>query len=301
MLCPPPPSDTSPELIEALIEHYREERASGDKALHVRFFGGPPPTPAQLAPLKGLPFSARVRPDLLTKSEAVRLKNAGCVAIELDALSFGREALKLSGRTYGPSYLESMSKGLSALGLRVGGVLSPGLPGTTHEDAIADAKIAAGLWSFVRIHPVLVLAGSELRHYLETHRYTPLTKGEAVTTCLEMMEIFEASGVDVIRVGLQPKQDGFGRAVAGPIHSGLRELVEARRTLLTLQSALAAYPRRSLIEIHCATADLIRVKGPLNQNIRTLRALGDFEEVHVKGSDEIDRGDWRIIATQGDS
>ncbi len=125
--------------------------------------------------------------------------------------------------------------------------------------------------------------------------YTPLTVGEAVSTCRDMLDILEPAGVRVIRVGQQPGPDGLGRAVAGPRHSSLRELVEARRTLDRLRDLMkeANLKGRNVV-IHCARADETRTRGPLNGNVRTLRAEFGLAELSVAADSERPRGAFAL-------
>ncbi len=294
LICPPP-DPPAPETVAALIEHYRTERAGPSEALQVRFFGGAPPTDAQLEAAQGLPISVRVRPDLLSRADAARLQRAGCTEIELDALSFHPDILREAGRTYKRGLLEEQTAGLQQAGLRVGGVLAPGLPRSSHETSLADARIAAGLWDFARIHPVLVLAGSRLRELHSRNRYKALELAEAVTTCLAMLEILEADGVAVRRIGLQPGPDGFGRAVAGPRHSGLRELVEARRTLGALRQRMHFMARpETAVVITCAPADETRTRGPLQAHVRALRAEFELADLVVETDPQLPRGSFTL-------
>jgi histone acetyltransferase (RNA polymerase elongator complex component) len=177
----------------------------------------------------GRPFVARVRPDLLTRAGQAALADGGALGIELDALTFSDPALRRCGRAHRARLVDQQLEGIRAAGLRAGVVLAPGLPGTCHADAIADAEHIVGKADVARLHPVLVLRGSRLARAHREGRYTPLTLPQAITTCGAMLEILEAGGVEVARVGLQARHDGYGRAVAGPRHPSLRQLVAARQ------------------------------------------------------------------------
>ena len=228
LLCGPEPGPPSLEILRADI--------ASRGGTHVGFFGGPPP-PAELVSAAGLPFVARVRPDRLTRAVLERLADSGATGIEIDALTFVDTALRACGRHYRRRLLEQQMDGIRAAGLRVGVVLAPGLPGTTHDDAIEDARRLVGCADVARIHPVLVIRGSRLaRAHLEG-RYRPLELHQAITTCRAMLEVLEDGGVEVARIGLQARHDGYGRAIAGPRHPSLRQLVEARRAPPPLRAA----------------------------------------------------------------
>src|SRR5690606_25851906 len=145
----------------------------------------------------------RVRPDLFARADAARLATAGVTEVELDALTFDDRLLHAAGRRYRGALVEEILRGLPSFGLAPGVVLWPGLPGSSHDDAVADARRAAPLVRTARLHPVQVIEGAALqRHHLDGS-YRPLELGEAVTVCRAMMDVLEAAGAQVIRVGLQ--------------------------------------------------------------------------------------------------
>ncbi len=293
ILCPPP-EPPSPALVDALVAHYRTERAHPADELIVAFFGGPPPGDDLLEAIGPLSFSLRVRPDLLSRGEAERLVARGAVAVELDALTFDDRALGRAGRAYRGALVLEMLDGLRALGVRVGIVLAPGLPGTWHDLCVEDATRAAPRVDTARLHPVLVLAGARLEAAHSDGRYAPLSLGAAVTVCRDMVDVLEDEGVEVIRVGLQPGPDGFGRAVAGPAHSALRQLVEARRVRDHLLQRLDGTPPGSHIVIKCAPRDETRTRGPFNQHVRDLRAERGLADIDIEPDPALDRGQWAI-------
>lgn len=276
------------------MHHYRTERAEAGDELMVGFYGGAPPTAAQLRATGDLPVAVRVRPDLLSREDAERLVDAGTVHVELDALTFDDSTLARAGRRYPPALVEDMLEGLASLGVRTGIVLAPGLPGTDFDTAVADARRAGPLVDTARLHPVLVLEHSRLHEWHLEQIYEPLTLGEAVTVCRAMLDELEAHGVEVIRVGLQPRPDGAGRALAGPAHPALRQLVEARRVREHLLAELDGTPPGKHIVIKCAPRDETRTRGPRNQHIRDLRAAFGADQVEILPDPDLVRGEWAI-------
>lgn len=294
-LCAPPPQPPDAELVQALVENYRRD----GRALRVGFYGGAPPTDAQLDAIAGLPFVARVRPDLLSRSELARLADRGATGIELDALTFHDPALASIGRRYRAARVCEQLAGIACAGLAPGLVLAPGLPSTSHAVAVEDARIAAGLARFARIHPVLVLDGSGLHRAHLDGTYTPLGLGEAVTTCRAMLDVLHEAGVEVIRVGQNPAADGLGRALAGPRHPALRQLCDARLVLAVLHARLEGTPPGSRVAIRCHPADETCARGPFNQHVRTLRAAYGLAELRVRPDPSLDRGEF-VLTDAGD-
>jgi histone acetyltransferase (RNA polymerase elongator complex component) len=216
------------------------------------------------------------------------------VAIELDVLTFDDLALRASGRRYRSALVLEQLAGLPELGLGVGIVLAPGLPGTSHASAVRDAEVAASRVGFARIHPVLVLVESGLRTSHMDGTYTALTVGQAVTTSRAMLEVFEQHGVPVIRIGQNPAADDLGRAVAGPIHAPLRQLVDGRRFLDRLRPRLCALPMGTAAVVRCHPADQTAIRGPMNQHVRSLRAEGELSELTIRPDPDLQRGELAI-------
>ena len=294
VLCPAPPIAPEVETISALVEHYRTDRAGPEDHLSVSFFGGAPPDVQSLDAIEGLPFTVRVRPDLLSRDQAAVLVERGATAIELDVGCFDDFALRWSGRPYTTSLVSEMAAGLAELGVRTGVVLTPGLPGTDYDTCIRDATKAGELFDTARIQPVLVLGGSRLQEMFEGGRYTPLTTRVAVAVCRDMMAILDAQNVEIIRVGAQPGPDGMGKLIAGPYHSSFRELVESKRAQDALRPLIASLRSPTSIRIRCAAGDETRARGPANANIRIFRVEFELERVVVEADPRFERGQWAV-------
>jgi hypothetical protein len=117
---------------------------------------------------------------------------------------------------------------------------------------------------------------------------------DAVATCRAMLDVLEPAGVQVVRVGLQPRHDGYGVAVAGPRHPSLRELVEAHRAREAVAARLGAEHRGRSVVVRCAPCDETRMRGPRNDNVRELRASHGLAALRVRPDPELPRGDLRL-------
>jgi hypothetical protein len=293
VLCPPPPPLFDPETVEALaLATERDERR--DRPVWVGFYGGPPPPPALVEAAGGRPLHVRVRPDLLDRATARRLIDAGAQCIELDALTLHNGILRSIGRRYRRSLIFEQLEGLREMGVENGIVLAPGLPGATFEMFLDDAQQISGRADTARLHPVLVLHDSRLRDLHQRGFYKALSVAEAVAACEEALDVLEAGGVRVLRVGQQATPDGLGRAIAGPKHPSLRELVEGQRTLKHLRSVLSTVRPGRRIELRCSPSDLSRARGPRNQNVRALRAEFRLSDLVVRADPDLPRGEFAV-------
>lgn len=278
LLAPPRRPLPSPELVAALVQHYlTERRRSPEQRAEVAFFHGGIP---QDDFLQAIPteLSRRVccTPADLSPDLARHLGARGVTTIEVELLTTQPGVARALGRPGRVSAHLQLIAGLRDLGFRVGAVLSPGLPGTTHHHALADAEWAAGdthpRVDFVRLHPAVAWTGSGLAQHAQDGRWTPMTLAEAVTTLHAMMDRLDAAEVPVIRVGQQPGADIPAKVAAGPTHPNLRALVEHRRFLDRMRAALEPLPRRRAPRIGVHPADLSWAKGPANANLRRLRS-----------------------------
>jgi hypothetical protein len=281
-----------------MIAHYRTERAVG-QALEVGLFHGGIPTDPQLEAAAGLPIRLACSPADLSRAAAERLQAAGVSTIELAIGSLDARVLRTNQiGARGPVIREMLSE-LSDMGLRIGAILNPGLPDSSHESALSTARSLVGLVSFVRIEPALALEGSRLSLLAQSGRWTPMRLSEAVTTTLAMVEILESGGVQIARLGLQPGQDIPCRATAGPVHPNLRQLIEVRRFYLRMAHELALVPQGSEVELQVNPRDLSWAKGTANANVRALRAERALSALWIRADETIPRGDVRLSAVSG--
>ena len=285
-MCAPPPPSPDAEVLRALLEQEPLD-------VRVHFFGGPPPSDALLDACRGRRVHVRVRPDRLDQEEAGRLLDAGVVGIELDALTFHTPALREIRRAYAGPRVQTMIEGLRQADVEIGLVLAIGLPGQRHEDSVRDAELARTV-DTVRLHPALVLRDSGLWDAHLAERYTPLSIAQAVTTTAAMLDVLEPAGVRVIRVGQQPGPDELGRAMAGPAHPSFRELVESRRALGRLRAISPLLAPTGTVTIRCHPSDQARARGPLNHNLRALRAELGVDEVRVLPDPSLPRGHYDL-------
>lgn len=193
-----------PELMEALLALAAEYTTAGR--------------------VSGIRFSTR--PDYLGDDVLRRLARYPVKTVELGVQSLSDRVLSACCR--GHSAVDAMDAiaRLRAAGYGVTGQMMLGLPGATAEDEFATARglIEAGVIS-ARIYPTLVLRGTRLAQMLEAGTYCPLSLEDAVERTADLLSLFDAAGVEVLRVGLQ-ETEGLraDTVIAGPHHPAFGEL-----------------------------------------------------------------------------
>ncbi len=287
-LSPPRDPPPTPELVEALVAHYRARHPG--RSVEVAFFRGGLPGPELLAAAAPHPVRVACNPADLDPGAARRLRAAGVRTVEAEVLTFDRDVRRDLRR--GGDDPRPLLRGLARLGFRVGVTLAPGLPGGSHAAAVADARelVDLGCVDFARITPALAWEGSDLARLAAEGRWTPMTVEQAVTTAMAMLDVLDAGGIPVIRLGIQPGQDVPRRATAGPVHPNLRQLVEARRFRRRMAEALIPLgPGRHAV-LRVNPRDLSWARGTSNDNVRALRARLRLRELRLEADETVARG-----------
>lgn len=180
---------------------------------------------------KGLISSIRIstRPDCIDKNILNELKYHGVKVIELGVQSLDADVLKLSNRGHNVECVYEACDLIKSHGFILGLQQMLALPGDTLEKSIYTAREFVKLSpEIVRIYPTLVVKNTKLERMYIDKSYIPLTLNEGVIWAKEVLKIYNESGINVIRVGLQPTDNinYGGDLVAGPFHPAFRQLVE---------------------------------------------------------------------------
>ena len=231
-----------PEDVAAAIEHAKVVTPEGTRR-QLAFYGGSftaIPDAEQEALLgaaqpylkSGVISSIRLstRPDAIDGAVLARLHRYGVETIELGAQSMSDRVLALSGRGHTVQDVVDASNAIKAAGFRLILQMMTGLPGSDDDSDVESAKAIAALHpDGVRVYPTVIVRDTVLCDMWRAGRYKEHTVEDAVRVCARILPIFEAAGIPVIRLGLNPTEDlSGGDAVAGAYHPALGELVRAR-------------------------------------------------------------------------
>ena len=169
------------------------------------------------------------RPDAIDGAVLSRLKRYGVKTVELGAQSLDDEVLKLSGRGHTAQDVESAAAAVKNAGFELVIQMMTGLPGDTKKKSVATAKkIIAMNPDGVRIYPTVIVKDTALFDLWKAGRYSEHTVDEAVDWCSDILPLFEAAGITVIRLGLNPTDElSSGTAAGGAYHPSLGELVRS--------------------------------------------------------------------------
>ncbi|MDO4581978.1 MAG: radical SAM protein [Bacillota bacterium] len=194
------------------------------------------------------------RPDCIDEPALTRLREQGVRTVELGIQSFDDEVLRRSGRGYTAQTAIEACRAVKDMGLRLGVQMMTGLPGDDRDKALATARRTVALDAdMARIYPLLVLRDTPLARLWERGGYQPQTTDDAAELCAELLAVFTAAELPVIRIGLNAGADVEQALLAGPYHPAFGAIVKTalkRRQIEYLldgagreQAAIIGFPR----------------------------------------------------------
>jgi histone acetyltransferase (RNA polymerase elongator complex component) len=168
------------------------------------------------------------RPDYISKEILLMLKQYHVTTIELGAQSLDEEVLKLAGRGHTATQVHEASQLIIDNGFNLGLQMMIGLPGDNAEKSIYTAQEIIRLGAeCTRIYPTLVIKDTELEQLYLEGKYQPLSQDEAISRVADIVPLFIAADVKILRIGLHPSEGLLDNTslVAGPFHVAFGELV----------------------------------------------------------------------------
>lgn len=229
------------------------------------------------------------RPDAIDEETLLRLRRYGVHTIELGAQSMDDTVLMLSGRGHTAEQVTVASKLVKQFGFELILQMMTGLPGD--EDGKASLRTARAIAALcphgVRIYPTVIVRDTALYEQWKAGTYREHTIDAAVEVCARILPIFDAAGIPVIRLGLNPTEDlSAGDAVAGAYHPALGELVRSSMMLDTARSLLKGCDRGSSAVIEVGKGKLSQMIGQKRCNLHRLQAEFALSDLKIR---EIDR------------
>jgi histone acetyltransferase (RNA polymerase elongator complex component) len=130
-----------------------------------------------------------------------------------------------------------------------------GLPGDDDNGAVDTAvQLVALQPDAVRIYPTVIVRGTELERLWRRGEYREHTVEDAARICARLLPLFDAAGIPVIRLGLNPTDElSGGAALAGAYHPALGELVRSR--------VLRNRAEQEMEKLHCK-GEHVRIRVP---------------------------------------
>lgn len=286
-------------------------RKKNGQEIEIAFFGGTftnLPTEVQEQILEwAVPFISQkkvaslrlsTRPDALSKKKIEQLLTFGVRTIELGVQSLDDNVLDLSDRGHTAQDAIQALTLLKKYPITIGVQLMAGLPGECPETFMRTIKQVIALKpDLVRIYPTLVFQNTPLAQWLTEKRYSALSLDEAVTWCSQALELLEAAGIRVIRLGLQDhKGMRLGKGlIAGPFHPAFGSLVRGELYLKKIiRDLIPRKPFPSLLDLHVAPQDRDYLLGNKRTNLALLSRQIGVADIEIKIDPRLSPGTWRI-------
>ncbi|MCR4962500.1 MAG: radical SAM protein [Firmicutes bacterium] len=228
------------------------------------------------------------RPDGVDGAELDFLAAKGVTTIELGIQSFDAGVLRRAGRGYGPEQAVAACRLIRSRGFALGIQLMTGLPGDDREKSLATAAITRSLApDVIRLYPTVVLAGTPLAEAWRRGDYQPQTVEEAAALAGDMLALFQAADLTVIRLGLNPNPQTEKALLAGPYHPAFGHIVKSRLKYLQARALLqrAAWKKPAVLQY--PPADLPLLAGQKNRGLLALRR--EYPDLRLQEAD-IERG-----------
>lgn len=228
------------------------------------------------------------RPDAIDGAVLARLKRYGVETIELGAQSLCDEILLLSGRGHTAADVVNASEQIKAAGFRLILQMMTGLPGDSVGRTVDTAKKIIALHpDGVRIYPTVIVRDTALYDLWQAGEYKEHTVADAVEYCAAIVPLFEAAGIPIIRLGLNPTDElSCGAAAGGAYHPALGELVKSRLMLYKMRGALNGIPAGSRVTLGVNKSRVSQAVGQHRENVSRLTAEFGLKELKIRGIDE---------------
>lgn len=188
------------------------------------------------------------RPDYINDEIIDILKSYKMTTVELGIQSMSDTVLRLSERGHTAEQSEAACRLIKASGMRLVGQMMTGLPGSGRSDEIYTARKLCEMGvDAARIYPTMVFAGTGLGRMMAEGSYMPPDSEETTDRVADLLEIFDASSVPVIRIGLCSGEDLYSDTgiVAGGYEPAIGEMARSRVYLRRIISALPPHKTES--------------------------------------------------------
>ena len=300
--------------VKETIEYYLKNFRDDNKYVEVAFFGGSCTAidvKKQIELLEAVQEyiinkkvnSIRIstRPDCIDKEILKRMKKYRVKTIELGVQSTNNYILNRCKRGHTGEDVKKASKLIRAHGFVLGHQMMIGLPESTKQDEINTAKELIKLKpKIVRIYPVLVIKDTELADEYERGEYLPLTVGQAVERCKEVVDLFNRNKINVIRIGLQNTEEitdpnsKESSVIAGPYHPAFRQLVEASMWYDSIVDKIKKINAKvKKVKIIANELNINNIIGHKKDNIVKLKDTYDVDVI-IERNDKVKPGKFEL-------
>lgn len=227
------------------------------------------------------------RPDCIDGEVLELLGTYGMTTIELGAQSMNDSVLAANNRGHTAGDVEKAAELIKAYGFTLGLQMMTGLYLDTADGAIETAREFIRLGAdCVRIYPTVILRGTRLAELLDGGVYQPLGFEETTELCAELLEMFSAAGIPVIRLGLHASREVEREMTGGVYHPAFREICESRLVLKKILAEMKRYDTKKFV-IYTDKRNISRIGGHKGANRTALSAMGYSYRIKEESGTEL--------------
>ena len=237
------------------------------------------------------------RPDYINEEVLDILARHGMKTVELGIQSMDNTVLSACHRGHTAEESLRAAEMLGKRGFDFVGQMMIGLPSASPESEKETARAICSLGAKgARVYPTVVFRETPLCHMAERGEYQPLSLADAVSRTADVVEIFRANSVPLLRVGLHATEalSDEKYVFAGPAHSALGELVESELYKRRILSLLEGEKKAPILRVLVAKGQTSAAVGQHQANKRYLCERFGFSCVIVSESEALSKGDILI-------
>jgi len=223
-------------------------------------------------------------PQKLNEEVIERLKKFKVKHVELGIQSLNDDILAILKRGHSSKDAKAAVKKLKEAGIEVCAHVMIGLPSEDEQRFFESFSELIGLKPhYLRMHPTVVLKGTELAKMYEKGEYKPLDMEDAVKICSRAYLMAIHNRIKVIRMGLQANALlDLNSVIAGPYHPSFGEMVLSYNMYAQACSIIKNQKDiKGKIQIKVAPRAVSRLLGNNRNNIERIKKTFGFSEIEV--------------------
>lgn len=237
------------------------------------------------------------RPDYIDDEIISILLKYGMTTVELGLQSSLDHVLLASGRGHTREDEVKACRLIKASGMRLGGQMMIGLPGSSVSDEIETAEFIVSMGcDEARIYPTVVFKNTELCNMAINGAYTALALDDACRRSAAALDVLYKGNVRILRIGLCESENlrSDETYFAGPNHPALGDLVENEYYYSLIKDKLNYYNvKNKLLYVFVAPGAVSKAVG--QNRINKHRILREYGCSDVKFRESSDVSGYDVL------
>ena len=220
-------------------------------------------------------FRISTKPVPLNPEVIEVLKESRVTTIELGIPTFNNETLSLLNRRHTDEDLRRAVFALKNEGFRVALQVMVGLPNEMMADIRETAEnIVCLAPSYIRIYPLVVLAGTPLAHAFTAGQFEPISFEDAVKRTIFLYLTALKAGIKTVKMGLTDNEVIKERIIGGSYHPAFGSIVKSTAFYLAVLVKLHEHSLHGDVLVALNPRDIPHLIGHKRSNLNKFREQG---------------------------